>query len=65
MVNVRYAPKQVPLERLMGVAQGQPPWPQMAMEIFDGLPAEVRPMFDHAILPPPEAFDGDVDDLFH
>ena len=54
MVNVRYAPKHLPLEKLVSDNQGQPPWPQMPRAVFDSLPAELRPLYEHAPLPPPE-----------
>ena len=54
MVNVRYAPKHLPLEKLVSDNQGQPPWPQMPQAVFDSLPAELRPLYEHAPLPPPE-----------
>ena len=37
MVNVRYAPKWVPVDRLVGETQGQPPWPMMPQEVYEGL----------------------------
>jgi hypothetical protein len=64
MINVRYAPKYVPLRRVMGIAQGQPPWPNMSPEVFAALPAEVKPLFDHAIRPPPAPSDVDLDKLY-
>ena len=54
MVNVRYAPKHLPLEKLVSDNQGQPPWPQMPRAVFDSLPAELQPLYEHAPLPPPE-----------
>ena len=53
MVNVRYAPKYIPLEMLMGDTQGQPPWPPMPQHVYDALPATLHPLYDHAPLPPP------------
>ena len=64
MINVRYAPKYVPLRRVMGIAQGQPPWPTLLPGVFSALPAAVQPMFDHAIRPPPAPTDVDLDKLF-
>ena len=64
MINVRYAPKYVPLRRVMGIAQGQPPWPKMLPEVFSALPTQVKPFFDHAIRPPPAPSDVDLDKLF-
>ena len=54
MVNVRYAPKWVPVDRLVGETQGQPPWPMMPQEVYEGLPANLQPLYDHATKPPPE-----------
>eukprot|EP01050_Picozoa_sp_SAG11_P005761 SAG11_NODE_418_length_9653_cov_2.465564_4_plen_291_part_00 len=53
MVNVRYGPKWVPLERLVGTDQGQPPWPRMPAAVYDALPPAAKPMYEHAPLPPP------------
>lgn len=53
MVNVRYAPKYIPLELLIGEDQGQPPWPPMPRHVFDSLPRNLQPLYEHAPEPPP------------
>jgi hypothetical protein len=53
MVNVRYAPKRVPIELLVEPTAGQPPWPPMPQAVFEGLPAKLKPLYAHAPLPPP------------
>jgi hypothetical protein len=53
MVNVRYAPKYIPLEMLIGDYQGQPPWPPMPQHVYDSLPRGLKPLYEHAPKPPP------------
>lgn len=38
MVNVRYAPRRVPIELLLEPHCGQPPWPPLPEVVFEGLP---------------------------
>ena len=53
MVNVRYAPRWVPIELLIEPRAGQPPWPPMPEAVFERLPPRLKPLYAHTPLPPP------------
>ena|GEM_PF-2333859 len=52
MVNVRYAPRRVPIELLVSPDVGQPPWPPMPQAVYESLPSRLKPLYAHAPKPP-------------
>ncbi len=56
MVNVRYAPRRVPIELLVERNVGQPPWPPMPQAVYEALPFRLKPLYAHAPLPPPPSY---------
>ena len=34
--------------------EGQPPWPPLPRAVLEGLPSDVQPFYQHAVLPPEE-----------